>query len=449
MAWRDRLRRRAAVPSAADGTAGAPGASAAGGGNGTGPDHGVSGVPAATVPGDWDGGWRRTAPPDLTVSRAPLGVSDGLAFRARLASWQNPSFDAGLGHALLPTAPPGLVRGVARPATPQAAPAGGGPLLLRALRPAGAEVPEAAGGPQGGAPVAGAAGGSGRPSGARASTPTSSRRAAPAERAPSVQSSPGPASSGPAAPVVRPSRAGFAGADADSDARPVVARPGGSGAKGRQGEAPPSRGITSADSPAVLSASSPAVQRAAEPGTGPVVTPASAGPGHRPPAPAIPLVRRVAVVPGTVAGTAVARPAAERTVAGPGARPPAGSGGRTPSGPAARQTATETPDAGTSRPAVRPRPAGPSLTVARRPAPVRRVTALRPAAPPAPATTPAPGAAPDAPGGPAATAPAAPTAPTAPAGTSTPPAAPGDEPDPDWIRFFSEAELYGETSHSF
>ncbi|CAM5678482.1 hypothetical protein SVIOM342S_05612 [Streptomyces violaceorubidus] len=24
-----------------------------------------------------------------------------------------------------------------------------------------------------------------------------------------------------------------------------------------------------------------------------------------------------------------------------------------------------------------------------------------------------------------------------------------DEPDPDWIRFFSEAELYGENSHSF
>ncbi|MFF7332542.1 hypothetical protein ACIQU5_02950 [Streptomyces sp. NPDC090306] len=26
---------------------------------------------------------------------------------------------------------------------------------------------------------------------------------------------------------------------------------------------------------------------------------------------------------------------------------------------------------------------------------------------------------------------------------------PGDDPDPDWIRFFSEAELYGENSHSF
>ncbi|MYV66379.1 hypothetical protein GT043_10610, partial [Streptomyces sp. SID2131] len=57
------------------------------------------------MPGDWDGGWRRAAPQPLTLSRAPLGVSDGLAFRAGLAAWQNPSFDGGMGHALLPTAP--------------------------------------------------------------------------------------------------------------------------------------------------------------------------------------------------------------------------------------------------------------------------------------------------------------------------------------------------------
>ncbi|MGW7192875.1 hypothetical protein ACWGIP_27660, partial [Streptomyces sp. NPDC054838] len=125
MAWRDRLRRRAAATpvAAASGTASAAAAAAP-----------AVGMPAVGVPGDWDGGWRRTAPPVLTVSRAPMGVSDGLAFRAGLAAWRDPSFDTGLAHALLPTAPAGLVRGVARPATADPTHTGGGPLLLRALR---------------------------------------------------------------------------------------------------------------------------------------------------------------------------------------------------------------------------------------------------------------------------------------------------------------------------
>lgn len=122
MAWRDRLRRRAAGPDPADRSRRTE-RTATGDVSGDGPDRSVSGAPgpsvssapAPSVPGDWDGGWRRTAPPELTVARAPLGVSDGLAFRARLAAWQNPSFDAGLGHALLPTAPTGLVRGVTTP----------------------------------------------------------------------------------------------------------------------------------------------------------------------------------------------------------------------------------------------------------------------------------------------------------------------------------------------
>ncbi|MFJ6832484.1 hypothetical protein [Streptomyces sp. NPDC091209] len=343
MAWRDRLRRRAAAPDVAGprspGVTGTPGPSA-------------GGTPGSAVPGDWDGGWRRTAAPELTVSRAPLGVSDGLAFRAGLAAWQNPSFDAGLGHALLPTAPTGLVSGVTRPAaTPRHTQSAGGPLLLRALRPEGADGPGESEG--------------------RADTPTTqvSRRTRPGAR-----------SSGPA---------------------PLGERSGDNGTvgKGRSGDAGRARGLTSAHSPAVLSSSPSAAPRAGRPDAGPVVTPA---------APATPLVRRVAVVPPAAADGSMARPAA-RTRPAPAepSRPPAGSGGRTPSGPAVQRTATGPQSAGgagqseasraadsdVSHPAVRVRPVGAALTVARRPAgPARRVPALRPTAVPAPdsATTPDP-----------------------------------------------------------
>ncbi|NED92045.1 hypothetical protein G3I76_69780, partial [Streptomyces sp. SID11233] len=131
MAWRDRLRRRTAGPDTADRSRaterGVGSSSPSGGGQDRGASGGAAlsggpvspGGPVPSVPGDWDGGWRRTPPPQLTVARAPLGVSDGLAFRDALTAWQNPSFDAGLGHALLPTAPTGLVRGVTPPAAPQ------------------------------------------------------------------------------------------------------------------------------------------------------------------------------------------------------------------------------------------------------------------------------------------------------------------------------------------
>ncbi|MFC7263031.1 hypothetical protein [Streptomyces lutosisoli] len=343
MAWRDRLRRRAAAPDIAGPEApGTPGTS----GPAARDDSG------SAVPGDWDGGWRRTAAPELTVSRAPLGVSDGLAFRAGLAAWQNPSFDAGLGHALLPTAPTGLVSGVTRPAAaPKATRSVGGPLLLRALRPEGADGPGESEG--------------------TADTPTTqvSRR-----------TRPGAQPSGPAPLGERSGDNSTAG-------------------KGRSDGPAPARGLTSADSPAVLSSAPPAVQRAAQPGAGPVVTPA---------APATPLVRRVAVVPPAAADGAMARPAA-RTRPAPAepSRSPAGSGGRTPSGPAVQRTATGPRSAGGARqseasraagsdvshPAVRLRPVGAALTVARRPAgPARRVPALRPTAAPAPdsATTPDP-----------------------------------------------------------
>lgn len=151
MAWRDRLRRRAAtaVPEAA----GAAPTAAPEAARGTAAVRDGA-VRDGAVPGDWDGGWRMTAPPALTVSRAAIGVSDGLAFRAGLAAWRNPSFDTGLAHALLPSAPAGLVRGVTRPAGPRSGPGGGGPLLLRALRqPDEAEAAPAPGtSPTAGAP---------------------------------------------------------------------------------------------------------------------------------------------------------------------------------------------------------------------------------------------------------------------------------------------------------
>jgi len=322
MAWRDRLRRRAAAPD----TARRPGADRSGaaenGAAGDGPDRGTfgdgtdrgeSGGRGSSVPGDWDGGWRRTAPPQLTVARSPLGVSDGLVFRAGLASWQNPSFDSGLGHAVLSASPTGLVRGVARPATPQATRVGGGPLLLRALRP------EGAGGEADGALDAGS----------------------------------------PASVAPRTSRSSTGAADGGSGRKPAVARSGGNSpaATGSSGDSPQTRGLRSADSPAALSPSSPPVQRAALPGADPVVTPAD--PDHRTTAPAIPLVRRVSVLPGAAAGGGATRRVSQA---------PSGSGGRTPSGPAVRAV-----------------PVAPSLTVARRMSGlVRRVTALRPAATPAP-----------------------------------------------------------------
>ncbi|MGW5969670.1 hypothetical protein [Streptomyces sp. NPDC055186] len=480
MAWRDRLRRRAARPDTADraGRSGRTERSGAGadGPSGDGPDRSapggrgpsVSGSTGPFVPGDWDGGWRRTAPPELTVARAPIGVSDGLAFRDGLAAWQNPSFDAGLGHSLLPTAPAGLMRGVTGPAAPRTDRAAGGPLLLRAVRPEGAD---GADGAQGDASDTGDPDGAGRPPTAR--TAPVARRAGPGKRSGASGSGSGPsgttpvgtmssgtrpdgttspgttssgttpadtgtsgsASSGSAPYAVRPSRSGPRGTGAvgaGSGAGPVVARSGDDGAAGagRSGEAPPTRGITSADSPAVLSSkpssvsSVSSVQRAAQPEAGPVVTPADTG--RQSAAAEIPLVRRVSVVPGADAGGGVARPAsggpavkarsgapgpASGPASGRASRSQAGSGSRTPAGPTVQRAATGTtgtPAARGGRPAEEPgaartsgaeafrpavplRPVGPRLTVARRQAgPVRRVPAVRPAATPPPGKDAAP-----------------------------------------------------------
>ncbi len=461
MAWRDRLRRRA---TGADGSGAGPGGLSGAGdssgsvtagspGDGGREASGAAGSAArgSSVPGDWDGGWRRTAPPTLTVARAPLGVSDGLAFRSGLAAWQNPSFDNGLGHALMPTAPAGLVRGVTRPAAPQPTRTGGGPLLLRAMRPEGAD------GPQDGASDAGNPGSAGRPSSA-AATPVA-RRTRPGAR-PSGSAASGPGSSGSSGAGSAASQTSGSGsaasgspgsgsgssgptptgsassgsAGAGSGSGPVIARSGDDSTAGarRSADARRTRGITSADSPAVLSSSPPAVQRAVEPGAAPVVTPSDTGRAAA--AREIPLVRRVAVIPGTPADGSVnrpapaARPSAPRPDSGSASRSPGGSGGRTTSGPAVQRTATSgTTGSQSVRGSRQPeasrasgvdvspvpvplRPVGHRLNVARRQAgPARRVPALRPA----PAAQ-APVATSDAPG----------PATTTPAGTtpsSTPP----------------------------
>ncbi|MFF8991539.1 hypothetical protein ACF09H_16660 [Streptomyces sp. NPDC014983] len=127
MGWWEGVRRRLAGP--ADTPSAAPSA----------PSGPAPAGASSSVPGDWDGGWRQVPPAALTVARAPLGVSDGIAFRSGLASWQNPAFDTGLGHGLLPSAPAGLVHGVTRPAVQRAGYEGGGPLLLRSLPAHGAE----------------------------------------------------------------------------------------------------------------------------------------------------------------------------------------------------------------------------------------------------------------------------------------------------------------------
>ncbi|MEU2022486.1 hypothetical protein ABZ565_09995, partial [Streptomyces sp. NPDC016469] len=130
--------------------------------------------PASPRPGaDWDGGWRRVAPPTVTVARSSIGVSDGLRFRSRLASWQNVAYSDGeLGHAVLPSAPVGRIHGVARtPGTPRSGPSGA-PLVLRAAdappapsAPADGEAPAGRGATAPRRVVPAVAGSASRPSG--------------------------------------------------------------------------------------------------------------------------------------------------------------------------------------------------------------------------------------------------------------------------------------------
>ncbi|MFD7883606.1 hypothetical protein ACFV3N_14350 [Streptomyces bauhiniae] len=321
MGWRDRVRR--SRPPAAGNV----------GGTGSGP---VEQAPAGVgVPEGWDGGWRAAATPELTLSRAPLAVSDGLGFRAGLAAWRDPSFDTGLAHGVLPSAPAGLVRGVARPASASGETfSGGGPLLLRAVRREEAEES---------APAVGE-----RQERVVTARPRQGERAAGSGSA----SRKGAGAEGAGAPAVQ-RRAADSVASADSVEE--------------------QRGLTSAGSPAVLGAETAApVQRAA------------AAPTAAPKA-SLPVVRRVAVVEPRSGGASSAGPVPTRSAARTESvsAPSGGDGGR-----AVAPTAAS----------VRPLPVGRSLIVARRPAgPVRRVTPVAPAAPktaaPAPQAEPQPQAA--------------------------------------------------------
>ncbi|MFG2993607.1 hypothetical protein ACGFZK_30650 [Streptomyces sp. NPDC048257] len=344
MAWRDRLRRRAAVPEAATAAPVARNTAAA---------------RETGVPGDWDGGWRMTAPPALTVSRAAIGVSDGLAFRSGLAAWRDPSFDTGLAHALLPSAPAGLVHGVTRPAGPRTSASGGGPLLLRALRQPHEAEPSGAG-----------------------DTPQISRRVRP-DAAPSGAT---------------PPRPGGPGTD------PVVSGP----AASVPDSVPPSpsRGGASTHAVAVRGTPAPAVQRAGATGSGAAVPPAAPGPAPKPPR--FPLVRRIAVVPDASTARAASAGASAPAPSGPPVQRVATGSSSAPAAAGVRpravgRTLTVARVPATPRrrvPAVRPAPA--HTTTSAPVAPVQSaggraplgtpVTELPPTAPPSghPATAPAP-----------------------------------------------------------
>ncbi|WP_143076733.1 hypothetical protein [Streptomyces sp. MUSC 14] len=303
----------------------------------------MPGARGTSLPGDWDGGWRRTSPPTLTVARAPLGVSDGLTFRAGLASWQNPSFDAGLGHAVLPSAPVGLVHGVTGPPATGATYADGGPLLLRALRTDAGE--------------------------GEGSSSVAEPGAAAAVRTPTLR-----ARTAPAAAPNRGDDKGSGTAD-----RPRTSVPSGTAGPDRTGQTPagdapsvqrsvaapaPGRALVASDPLVPTAAPTAQVQRTERPGAASdagVVRPDD--PARPAPVPEIPVVRRIAVVPDASGAPAVRRTAPEAAH------------------PASRERAANTP--------VRPTVPGPPLTVARRvAAPVRRITGLRPTARPAEASTP-------------------------------------------------------------
>ncbi|MFH8341879.1 hypothetical protein [Streptomyces sp. AM6-12] len=189
MAWWNAVRRR--EDRAADTASAAP----------SGPSGTEPAGASSSVPEGWDGGWRRVAPPSLTVARAPLGVSDGLTFRDGLASWQNPAFDSGLGHGLLPSAPMGLVHGVTRPAVQRSEYGGGGPLLLRSLpEPGGDEAADGEGTGSAPAQVQRVVRAEGRTGGAVRRRAGSARPHAPAEP---VAGDRAGRVSGPELPVVR------------------------------------------------------------------------------------------------------------------------------------------------------------------------------------------------------------------------------------------------------
>ncbi|MFD0623868.1 hypothetical protein ACFQ2K_14885 [Streptomyces sanglieri] len=206
--------------------------------------------------GDWDGGWRRVAPPAVTVARSSIGVSDGLRFRDGLASWQNLAFAGELGHAVLPSAPVGLIHGVARPGGARST-APGGPLLLRAA-PTGADgEAEAAAGP---APAsAGRATGGGDRARGRSSAPTTVQRSSSTKSsgssgngAPGRQDRGGGATAGEAAGAAAPAR---------STSRAGGTAPGAAAARGPATASASQQATDTAPAPVSLRRAGPAAVR--------------------------------------------------------------------------------------------------------------------------------------------------------------------------------------------
>lgn len=111
-------------------------------GGGAGGEEAGTGGAAPRRPVAGDGGWREVAPLVPTLAGTAHGVSDGLRFRSRLAAWQDPSLCGPLGHAVLPSAPAGILRAVAAPGSPSTIVAGGEELVLPVVTgAAGAQEP--------------------------------------------------------------------------------------------------------------------------------------------------------------------------------------------------------------------------------------------------------------------------------------------------------------------
>ncbi|MBW5262337.1 hypothetical protein JGS43_37655, partial [Streptomyces sp. P01-F02] len=269
---------------------------------------------------DWDGGWRRVAPPAVTVARSSIGVSDGLRFRSRLASWQNIAYGGELGHAVLPSAPVGLIHGVTRPGTARPA-AGGTPLLLRAA--AVQPEPERSPGQPTSTVTPGRASDAGRRRGGQPGAGTGSAAGA-------------AAGAGPRAATVR----------AGSDPAPVVRAPAASVADVQRSAAPVTRAASDDTAPATVTRPAPVRPRRTAPALIVARRPVAAP-------------RRLAafVTPGTTVPSSPVGP-----TAGPGAT--SGRAERT-AGPGA--TGTHRPDAGERLPAAAPPERAPDLASAAHP----------------------------------------------------------------------------------
>ncbi|MDX3592863.1 hypothetical protein PV749_17235 [Streptomyces sp. ID03-2B] len=341
-------------------------------GEGTGRGGGGTAVPAsATAPasgaasvspapasgegdgGGWDGGWRRVAPPSVTVARSSIGVSDGLRFRSRLASWQNPTLGGELGHSVLPSAPVGLIHGVARPGSARTA-SPGGPLLLRAVRPQEADEPA---GPTPNLPSASGNRAAGRDSRAGGLTGAASGTGAgkPGPGAPSVQRSAGAAPS-----AARGSSSGSAGRSGASGSSKSSGPSGASGASGPSRSSGPSGSSGSGASSRAARVSDPHTTTGHAHGDGP-----DFGYRARPAA-----VRPQRIAPPLIVARRPAMPL--RQIAGLPPVTPV-----TPSGPAAPSAAPSAPAPAPAAPAtavqraVSERPSGPDRTAPEPPSPDR------------------------------------------------------------------------------